>query len=237
MVLFPKIRIQSPMRLALVLIACAASACAGCHRFPRLSVFSRNQQQSAEAIPAAPVPPSYSVFASPLFKASPPRRIVMIASGPDHGSYGETNKLMGELASLIRTAGKFEVVTPDYERLSTYSDNIIHGKFDEREIAELSHKYNADAVALVRVNELRTHSPMRASATMAIIDSNEAIVSFAVDGNWDTAQPGVLNEFQNFVSTRNSVATYPNAPTNILLQSPTNLLSFVASKIVESLGY
>lgn len=159
----------------------------------------------------------------------------MLAAGQTKGSYNETQKLISLLASKIRAAGAFEIITPPNERLHLFYDDILKGRFDEREIAELARRYNADAIGLVRINDFRAYAPMRSSATMAIIDSAETIVTFAVDGSWDTADPGVNRQFQNYVKIHSQSNPLSSQIPSLQLQSPESLLGFVASQMDQAL--
>lgn len=180
--------------------------------------------------------PCYSLFVGPQFASNRPRRVLILESGQTPGKYLETQNLITELSSQLRQAGIFEVVAPPGERLFVHSDNILQGQFDEREIARLSRQYNADAIALVRINEFRAFSPMRASVTMAIVDSNDSVVTFAIDGTWDTTRPATHNEFRRYVCTSCNLPSNSKETQSIYLQSPTRLLAFTASQIIEALN-
>lgn len=180
--------------------------------------------------------PTFSVFVSPQFRATRPKRILLLESGHQKGNYGESKKLIAELASSFRRLGICEVVVSQDVRLRQHSDNILQGKFDEREIAALSRQFNADAIGVVRVNELVAFSPMRVSITLAIIDSNESVVTFAVDGTWDTTRPATNNEFQRYVCGSCNSVLNTSELKSVGLQSPTKLLSFAASQITDSLN-
>ncbi len=195
--------------------------CTGCQRFRFKPLFARNVVTEQ----VAPTPPTYQTFVSPRFWSNRPNRILMIESGQNNGNYEESRKLIAELATQIRASGAFEVVTPEV-RLHSTPDNILHGRFDEREIAYLSRSHSADAIALVRVNDLQAHGSLRTSATVAVIDCQETVVTFGLDGAWDTANLNTKNQFEQFVSGR----TMTNGP-SIYYRSPSQLLAFVASQI------
>lgn len=205
----------------------------GCQRMPRWnSLFWRHR--GVECVPVSE--PCYSVFVSPLFAAQPPRRVLILESGNTPGKYLETQKLITEFASQMRQRGIFEVVAPPGEQLFVHSDNILQGQFDEREIARLSRLYNADSIAMVRINEFRAFSPMRASVTMAVVNSNESVVTFAIDGTWDTTRPATQNEFGRYVCASSNLPADSEEAQSIYLQSPTRLLAFTASQVIEALN-
>lgn len=216
----------------LTLLSCLLVFSGGCQSFPRFCGFLRGNESVEASIPSRP---TYRTFVSPLFESHPPQRVVILESGPTPGSYGETRKLIVELASQIRAAGRFEVVVPDEERLHFHPDNILNGEYDEREIAAISRRYNADAIALVRVNELQSFAPMRISATMAIVNSHESVVVFGVDGTWDTSRLATMNEFTAFAENRGDWIPNESPSSAIYVQSPTLLMSFAASQMTEAL--
>ncbi len=176
------------------------------------------------------------MFVSPLFVSHRPRRVLILESGQTPGQYQETQNLITEFASQLRRTGIFEVVAPPGERLFVHSDNILQGQFDEREIARLSRQYNADSIALVRINEFRAYSPMRASVTMAIVDSNDSVATFAIDGTWDTTRPATQSEFRRYVCTSCNLPANSDETQSIYLQSPTRLLAFVGSQMIDALN-
>ncbi len=185
----------------------------------------------------APLPevPTYSVYVSPQFKANKPKRIVMLAAGQTQGNFNETQKLIGILASKIRAVGAFEIVTPTNERLPLFNDDILKGRFNEREMTALARRFNADAIGLVRVNEFRAYAPMRISVTMAIVDGAETVVSFAIDGSWDTSDPGVNRQFTAYVNAHCQSNPLSSQYPSLQLQSPESLFAFVASQMDEAL--
>ena len=177
-------------------------------------------------------PPTYSLFVSPIFKSNTPRRVLMLESGPAPGNYEASQKMIVDLAAQIRLNGTFEIIAPPTLRLQAQMDNILQGKFDEREIAEISRQYNADAVAFLRVNDLNGHAPIRTSVTMAIVDSNETTVIFAIDGIWDTANPATRSEFVNYSAAQNYAKAFPS---DLQLQSPRALFSFSAHQMAQAI--
>ena len=200
--------------------------CSGCQRLGTMPVFGK-RVATEQFIP----PPTYQTYVSPTYRSRRPSRILMIESGPSYGNYGESKKLIAELATQIRATGAFEIVTSDIQ-LHSSPDNILHGKFDEREIAVLSRMHRSDAVALVRVNELQTHNSLRTSVTMAVIDSDETVVTFGIDGAWDTANSATKAQFESFVAERTGAKV-----ASVHYQSPTQLFAFVASQVANELQY
>ena len=156
----------------------------------------------------------------------------MLESGPTPGNFEASQKMIVDLSAQIRLNGTFEIIAPPNLRLKAQMDNILEGKFDEGEIAEISRQYNADAVAFLRVNEINGFAPMRTSVTMAIVDSNETVVVFAIDGIWDTANPSTRSEFINYSAGQNHSNPIPN---DLQLQSPRALFAFAASQMAQAI--
>jgi hypothetical protein len=159
----------------------------------------------------------------------------MLAAGQTPGNFKETQKLIALLASKIRAVGAFEIVTPANERMPLFNDEILKGRFNEVEMSALARRYNADAIGLVRVNEFRAYAPMRTSVTMAIVDGAETVVSFAIDGSWDTAEPGINRQFTEYVNTHCQSNPLSSQYPSLQLQSPESLFGFVASQMDEAL--
>lgn len=163
----------------------------------------------------------------------------MLPSGHNVGNYRHNERAIEQLASQIRQHGIFEIVTPADVRLTTHPDNLLQGDYDEREIATLSRHYNADAVALVRVNELRSYAPLRTSITMVIVDSAESVVTFGVDGIWDTANGDTQHNFKKYVvahrTTLGTATSIVSEQPPIELHSPNALFAFAAHDIAHAL--
>ena len=182
-----------------------------------------------EVVPESSVP-THQIFVTPNFHGARPSRLVLVASNQNAGSYDENRRLIAELASRFRAEGLFEVVTPEM-RLPGHMDNIQQGRFGERDIARISREFNADAVGLVRVNELRSLSPIRTSMSLAIIDSNESVIACGVEGVWDLADVSTRRDFQNFLAQDGT-----DSRNQLYLQSPNALFKFVASQVSRSIG-
>lgn len=176
-----------------------------------------------------PAAPTHQVFLTPEFSGQRPRRVVLISSNRNAGNYDANDKLIAELAARFRADGLCEVVTPNI-RLPGHLDNIQQGRFDERDLAQISRKFNADAVALVRVNELRTYSPIRTSITLAFIDSNESVIACGVDGVWDLASVDTRQQFMNYLAPDGRESLQ-----QLNLQSPNALFRFVATQVSQSI--
>ncbi len=197
--------------------------------------FTHSLLPRRQTVPVVPTihQPTYSTFVSPLAPSTRPNRIVLVEAGPSPGSYGESQKLISELAVQIRSAGLFEVVAPTNWQPKSQMDTILQGRFNEYEIAALSRQHNADAIAFVRVNELQGFAPMRTSITLAIVDSYETVLLYAIDGTWDTSNAATLREFGEHIAANGHTIPGPN---QVQLQSPKALLGFASSQIAENLG-
>ncbi len=127
--------------------------------------------------------------------------------------------------------GIFEVVEPQHVQCKSTVDGILAGRFDEREMVELARAYSCDAVLFVRVNQLQGHWPLKASVTAAMVDANEAVVVFAIDGNWNTADRDIRGSYERFVDSRTGDESH--SVKQIYLKSPTNLMAYVAHQMTD----
>jgi len=175
----------------------------------------------------------YSLFASPRLAQSPPRRIVLVPTGMQQGQYDPPSQFADELAAEIRAAGVCEVVLPQRVSCNCTVDGILAGQFDEREIARLARTWNCDAVMFVRVNQFQGHPPLQSSITAVLVDAEESVVIFAIDGNWNTADPEIKLGFENFVAER--TIDVPPSSRAVYLQSPSNLFAYVAQQMTSAL--
>ncbi len=211
--------------LAVFLIA--ITALPGCQHFCWVGVAGIGGQE-VEAIPTVQ---KFSSFVSPRFTAQPPRRVVIVPTGNSSGRFNAPKKFSSALAAEIRMGGIFEVVEPQHVQCKSTVDGILAGRFDEREMVELARTYSCDAVMFVRVNQLQGHWPLKASVTAAMVDANEAVVVFAIDGNWNTADRDIRGSYERFVDARTGDESH--SAKRIHLKSPTNLMAFVAHQMTD----
>ena len=215
------------LSLALLIIGCL-SAMTGCQLMCQIPALFQSSDQ-VETI----FPPSngFRVYVNPILQGKRPKRVLLIASGYGNGSYDADQKMINELATQIRLQGKFDVVTNPGARLEHPADNILEGKFSEREIARWSRQYNVDAIGLVKVNELSEVAPLRASLTIAFIDSDQTVVACGVDGVWDLANQRTLQAYGGFWNN----AGIPVHEREIRLQSPSSLMKFMSVEICTAM--
>ena len=197
-------------------------------RFPQLAMLFGEVE---EVEPVYPPSNQFHVFVSPAWQSRLPSRMVLIASGQTGGSLDAEQSLMAELASQFRARGMIETIAPASERMRGHQDNILQGKFDEREISRLSRQYNADTIALIKVNEIRSVTPMRISLTIAMVDCDQAVVSCSVDGVWDLANPQTQRAFESYWR-KSAVQEYER---EIRKMSPTSILKFATDEICDCL--
>lgn len=174
--------------------------------------------------------PTHHIRVAPQFRGTRPGRIMIVPSNKNFGRYDANGRLIEALAGAFRERNMCEVVTPKI-LLAGHYDNIEQGRFDEREIARISREHNSGAVALVKINEMKLYSPMRASVTIAIVDSNETVVACGLDGIWDLGNTQTNAAFKNFL------ANHTNRQYDELsLQSPQLLFKFIAMEIANSVN-
>ena len=179
-------------------------------------------------------PEGFSYFFDPLFQQRPPRRVLLSATSCQRQPYELQTQFVEQLASSLREAQLFEVVTD--HRLHGCNcdlDAILHGYFNERHLLKLTEKYNCDALMLTRVNQFDYNWPMKTAITCVMIDRSEAIVLMAVDGFWDVGSPDVARSFASFVLDQNQMV--PKEFLSVTQQSPRQLQRFIAWQIARLL--
>lgn len=175
----------------------------------------------------------YSVFVSPILAEHPPHRVLIIPSGINHRDHEARDLLIQNLASEIRLEGLFEVVTNAGGSCDTPVDAILRGQFDEAEFSRLARQFNVDSIMLVQLNQLDTQWPTSLQASIVMIDVYDSIVSFAVDGNWSTADPAVAKSYALFLKRRRpELEEYLLQPQ---LRAPSNLNSYAAWQVASAL--
>jgi len=174
-------------------------------------------------------PFKYSLYASPQLSEHSPHRILLVPTGTENGRYQAPVQFAEALAGAIRAAGLAEVVFPPEISCSMTVDRILSGQFDEAEIVSLIKAWHCDAVMFVRVNHLQAYAPLKTSVTAALVDGNESVVIFAVDGNWDNTDPDINKGFKHFL--KRGGADHSESELGLQLQSPSRMFAFVAWQI------
>jgi hypothetical protein len=178
-------------------------------------------------------PQKYSLYTSPQLAVDPPRRIVLVPTGTQARGYQAPIQFAESFSAAIRQSGICEIVLPSGVECRTTVDGILTGQFDEREIVQLARTWHCDAVMFVRVNQFQGFDPLGACVTAALVDANESVVLFAVDGNWDTADPEIKMGFEHFVTNR--TLDSPETARQIQFQAPGNLFDYVAHQMSGAL--
>lgn len=177
-------------------------------------------------------PFKYSLYSAPDFNTNPPLRVLIVPTGTESGRYQVPVQFAEALAGAIRAEGLAEVVFPPEIVCTMSVDRILSGQFDEFEIVNLTKAWHCDAVMFIRVNQLQAFAPLKTSVTAALVDSNESVVTFALDGNWDTTDPEILKGFKHYLK-RGAVGA-SESELNLQLQSPSRMYAFVAWQIANA---
>ncbi|HMO13186.1 MAG TPA: hypothetical protein PKD64_01780 [Pirellulaceae bacterium] len=224
----------------LVLVLCAVSCClAGCQRVctdgcsSRLPLFPRINLFGKKAEPIIVDPRKYSLYVSPHLHQLMPKRVLIVPTGTESGQFHSPALFADAMAGAMRAAGIAEIVFPPQINCQMSVDNILSGQFDEHDIIELSRAWHCDAVLFVRVNQLRAFAPLSASVTAALVDATESVVIFAIDGNWDVADPDIKPSYERFVKL--SSIECSDAELRLLTQSPNRLFAYIAWQMTTAL--
>ena len=174
----------------------------------------------------------YSLFVAPDFSQVAPRRVVIIPTGTDAGGFQAPQKYAEILADSMRSCGLCEVFVPKSVDCRLNIDHLLAGQFGEHDIAGLAGKYQCDAVLFLRVNSLKAFSPLQTSITTALVDANESVVIFAMDGNWDMNDREIHETFAHFQSSTNPNMNVSESAMN--MRSPSRLFHFVAYQTTQA---
>jgi hypothetical protein len=204
----------------------ALSAVTGCDRLARFGFGHHRGTTELLVMPDQPL----NRFRSTRFIPGQIRKVVMVAPFGCQSSFREQDGFAGQFASELRAQGVFDVVM-SRDIMNCDVKMITTGKFDERIIARLGREYSADAVLFTQLNSFSAYSPLSAAASFALIDTRESVVLMAADGTWDTRDPAILCDFENFVGLRNRCYATP-----AYQQSFDEFLSYVATRMAQYAG-
>lgn len=181
------------------------------------------------AAPIAAPQANLRVGVDPFFHQYPPQRVVLFCSNEVQFGRTKTRQVVETIAEEIRSAGLFEIYAPQTLDQLCDIDEILHGRFDEAELLRLAQTYSADSVMFVRINEASLFNPMSASLTMAIVDVDEALLTFSMDGRWATQDQTTRMFFDEYLQLRINDAM--DAPAEVLHHSPDAFIRFVANQV------
>lgn len=170
-------------------------------------------------------PIQYSLFRDPELMQRGPQRVLLVPTGIESGRYQAPAQMAEALAAAIRAAGISEVVFPPELTTQITVDRILAGQFSEREIISLCSQWQCDGVMFIRVNQVQAFSPLSTSMTAALVEANESVVLFAIDGNWDTSDPHLRQGFERFV--KRSAFDGSESEYRLQLQSPSRLFAYI----------
>ncbi|MEL7497691.1 MAG: hypothetical protein AAFN77_08785 [Planctomycetota bacterium] len=215
--------------IGLVLVVLAVVTSTGCQRFAHCGWFPFGA--SAEIHTTSIAPPSIPIAIDPRFQHAERDRVLLISSGFDQSGFPSNQSMIDELQLQFQKSGLQEAIAPRNVEMKSHTDEILVGKFNEYEMVELARAYNADTIALVRVNELSRHAPLRLGVTVAFVDCNESYVFCSVDYQWDLAENSTRWEFNDFLSRM----TIPDYEREISCASPRLVMQFASEQLVHSL--
>ena len=167
---------------------------------------------------------------SDLFNRQRIRRLAIAAEPCNANSELQQPQFITHLSSEIeKVAG---VAAPMMDEIHGNVENVNQvGRFDERDLIKGHQHYNADAVLYSTITDYQPYWPMRAKVSIAIIDTNEAIVVAEINGNWNLAVPQTAKQFAEFVRFR--YTNVENSSIEALTESPSVFQRFVAHEIAQ----
>lgn len=174
----------------------------------------------------------YSLFVAPNFQTDCPKRVLLVPTGTESGRYQVPSHFAEALAGAMRAGGVAEVVFPPQLDCLMSVDRLLTGQFEEADIVHLANAWQCDGVMFIRVNQIQSYAPLKASVTVALVDANESMVVFAVDGNWDTADPDIRAGFENFLKW--SVVECSESELRLQSQSPGRFFAYIAQQITAA---
>ncbi len=171
-----------------------------------LNLGCRIQRNAIQDPVSAQVAEDNSAWAAPYFVSHRPRRVLILHSGREQPLKEFPRQLAEAVAAECRYQRLFEVIVPYRLECATSIDEIQRGIFLEHELVRLAKQHNADAILIFRVNEFRFHSPMQVSATFAMIDAREAIMTYSQDEVWNLGEQTTFANFESFLCARSGGA-------------------------------
>lgn len=178
---------------------------------------------------------SFSFFAAPAYASRPPRRVLILPAQTTVQPLAIQAQFAEQLAAQFRAGRLFETIyDPALGNCQCNLDTVLHGRFSEYRLLELTDRYQADALLVTRLNRINAVAPMEAAATCALIDRAEAVVLAAADGHWNTADPVTHRSWCSWL-THHCIGVAPETIA-VYQASPRHFLSFIAWQIARRMA-
>jgi hypothetical protein len=169
-------------------------------------------------------------------EASPPVRRVVLLPLFNETPHRDAEELIRQaLAEQLRSAGPFEVVTPDQLQLRGFPPLCRSlADVDERLLLEARERFQADAVLIGSLRHYHPYWPPRIGVTLHLVETTEAMTVASVDGMWDAANESVAKQARGHLANLTPKRTIPES--ELILHSPRYFSRFVSYQVTKALG-
>lgn len=205
------LRILSASPLAFV-----ASSLTGCHLF-----------EGKPLVDTTPSVGSHHDYAS-----HPVRRVAVLPSEGLRRDEEPARRINAAIVRSLRQCGAFEIIEVPQHELGPCRPHVItDGRYDDRQLVWLMHRFNVDAVMFSKLTHVRLVEPQSWSVTCHIVDVRNSTIISTVEGVWDLANPADYERFQKY----NSMHELGILDPELAARSPQVVADFVGKEIAMEL--
>ena len=120
-----------------------------------------------------PIPPGSFQFSRFVHELTP-RRILIFHANNRLDRLREQSVFSEALARQMAIGGKVSVIQSDMTSCN-HTSPLITGRYDEQQIAELSRRYNADAILFFDLRDFAAYAPMSMRAQFVLVHAHESV--------------------------------------------------------------
>lgn len=139
------------------------------------------------------------------------------------------------LAAEMQRNGRFEVLMSQGSSEDRGTAEVfLSGRYDERDMLRLYHRYGAQGILFVKVTQYHPYSSPRLGLSMLLVSPAEGVVIAATDGMWDLRQGDTQQRARNYVK---DFLEFDDSlfETDRVMQSPYTFQRFVAYEVSKAL--
>lgn len=156
-----------------------------------------------------------------------PQRVVIVTCANRLDRLKEQDLFAESLANSL--VGHVDVIL-SHRYACDRTNPLRSGRYDERELLELSEEFNADAVLYCDVEKLHSYTPMKMQVSLVLVHVGEAVALVAGTESIDLTRANAQAEYQAF-----STPASKNTVLDVRQHSPREFIRYCSNVISEKL--
>lgn len=179
--------------------------------------------------------PQFTHYTTKDFDWNSIQRVVLMPVANRSDIPQVSDQLQKALAAEMRRNGRFEVLMSENSSEDRGAAELfLSGKFDERAMLKLYHRYGAQGILFTKVTQYQPYTNPRIGLSLLLVSPAEGVVIAATDGLWDLRQVHTQKRARKYVAEHLDFSG-SLFETDRIMDSPYNFQRFVAHEVAQSL--